>query len=681
MADCVDDRHVTCDEYLDPRCEPCFDSKKRNILVLCYCHECHQFMCSDCHVYHGKFSLAKNHFIVRGSKMPKSMADKPPKYERCDNHPSQWKDRFCCDHKELVCSTCSDTHHKTCLIKSVDDVCKTIPTSENDALCDAVKNLNDIAKSVKDAIETNLEDLAEQRNHLMQETKILHENAISKVNELFQNSQSEIAAEYKSLNEQFDENKEKIADINTRIDGEVDKTKKLKGKPFDAKLFLKAREHVQVINQIMDDFRALNQSRRLVSMSFDHSHLSKEILSASATLGSVKKEESKPDANELSDITFPQSIPTNTQPTQITTRPMGNQQSPTLPILLPAPGISGQISTKRQITPSSRPVVSLQDQIDSLDLSHHRVYNLPAKFQQPKGDMARSRSVLASVPLTQIKATKQTGYNIQAKDDNKRFLIAGMAITKNNRMLLVDRNNVKVKLFSPDMKHLFSVSVTDTPWGIAVVNDDTAVVTTEKQTLVLLNVSKTWIFWEKLSISRTVKLDYTVRGISNCKDKLAVTSPFTAPPSVKLIDQTGRVYWSVSQDQQGWRLFLQPLYVCCHDNDGTSTVVVTDCSKKTLTLLKAETGEVVTTRQLEGNKRPSGVTTDTAGNVYVCCRGTGEVSVLTGDLSEERILLTGQDGLSEGPHAIVYNQARQQLIVSSASFFENTRGIDCFQLS
>ena len=120
MADSVDVGHGTSDGYLDPHCEPCFDVKKYSVRVYGYCHECYQFMCPDCHVYHGKFPLAKDYVILRGSKMPKSIADKPPKYERCDSHPRQWKDVFCCNHKELVCSTCSDTEHKACLIKSVD---------------------------------------------------------------------------------------------------------------------------------------------------------------------------------------------------------------------------------------------------------------------------------------------------------------------------------------------------------------------------------------------------------------------------------------------------------------------------------------------------------------------------------------------------------------------------------
>ena len=98
MAYCDDDNDMTIDDYVDPRCEPCFDSKKRSIHAYCYCREYYQFMVTDCHVYHGQFPLAKDHIILRGTEMPKSLADKPPRYERCHDHPRQWKDMFCCDH-------------------------------------------------------------------------------------------------------------------------------------------------------------------------------------------------------------------------------------------------------------------------------------------------------------------------------------------------------------------------------------------------------------------------------------------------------------------------------------------------------------------------------------------------------------------------------------------------------
>ena len=103
-------------------------------------------------------------------------------------------------------------------------------------------------------------------------------------------------------------------------------------------------------------------------------------------------------------------------------------------------------------------------------------------------------------------------------------------------------------------------------------------------------------------------------------------------------------------------------------------MVVTDLWKNTLTLLKAETGEVVT-RQLGWNTWPRGVTTHMAGNVLVCNYGTGEVTVLTGDLSDETVLLTAQDGMCANPCAIVYDETRKKLIVG----YWRSSNIDCFR--
>ena len=232
---------------------------------------------------------------------------------------------------------------------------------------------------------------------------------------------------------------------------------------------------------------------------------------------------------------------------------------------------------------------------------------------------------------------------------------------------------IKLKLFSPDMKFLSSVSSPPCgPWDIAVVNDKEAVVTTDDKTLAILDISE-----RQLSIKRSVQVDTNVLGISSLKSKLLVTCPNTEPPSVKLIDQTGRVYWSVSTDQQGRQLFKYPEYVCCHDDDGTSSVIVTDWKKNTLTLLKAETGEVVTIHQQEKDKEPRDVTTDTDGNIYVCYWSTHEVSVLTGDLTKVKTLLTKRDDLCHGPRAIVYEETRRQLFVSYWVY----GSIDCFQLS
>ena len=177
----------------------------------------------------------------------------------------------------------------------------------------------------------------------------------------------------------------------------------------------------------------------------------------------------------------------------------------------------------------------------------------------------------------------------------------------------------------------------------------------------------------QISIKRTVELPFTVTGIAINKDKLVVTSP----PSVKLIDKSGQVCWSTKADQQGRNLFSCPDYVTCYDDGGSATVIISDRRKDTLTLLNADTGKVIATRQV-GWKGPEGVTTDTAGNIYVCYRRTDEVAVLSKDLSQEKVLLSKRDGLCKGPQAIAYNAVDHQLLLS---YFSEIRSvsIDCFQ--
>ena len=116
----------------------------------------------------------------------------------------------------------------------------------------------------------------------------------------------------------------------------------------------------------------------------------------------------------------------------------------------------------------------------------------------------------------------------------------------------------------------------------------------------------------------------------------------------------------------------------CYDDGGSAAVIVSDYDNHTLTVLNADTGDVITRRQVEG-KRPRGVTTDTTGNIYVCYERTDEVAVLTKDLSQEKVLLSKRDGLSSRPQAIVYNAVDHQLFVSYDSG-ESRNTVGCFKL-
>ena len=223
------------------------------------------------------------------------------------------------------------------------------------------------------------------------------------------------------------------------------------------------------------------------------------------------------------------------------------------------------------------------------------------------------------------------------------------------------------------MKLLSSLSLSDFPRDIAVLSDQEAVVTTDNESLVLLDISG-----RRMSIHSTTALSYDVRGISKYGEKLAVTSNSPKPRSVKLIDKTGRVYWSVSTDDQGQSIFNNPQYATSYIE--RNTVTVTDWGNHTLTVLNGDTGDVIKRRSVK-DKWPRGVTTGPSGNIYVCYFNTRELAVLTGDLSEERILLSQQDGLGVGPYAITYDKISGHLITSYYWFGCNSNSVDIWELS
>ena len=605
MAESTYEDHGTSGDFLDLFCDNCVEGMGPKVKVYGYCIDCFQFMCTDCHLVHSKFPVAREHTVLRGSNMPQCKADKPPKFHYCDFHPKLLKKEFCSEHKVLVCSSCSSTNHNKCSIASVDNVCNTVNNFDIDSLYIDIKALQDQARSVYSLLETNITNLAEQKKAVLEETNTIYDQIISKINKLFKDLQSNIETLYQS--KEISRQQEKIGVLVKRFESVLTESEKIYGKPIDTKLFLKIQDIVTDTGRITDEFRVSNKSLRVLSLSFKPDKAVQDLLLPSVAFGSVSTSEAKYDKDiVVKDVVFPCS----------------------------------------QYKPSKGVVVLTQQ-------------SSPPGMSRQQKQTGNSQAMGPVVPLSKIKTTKKYTHTVKLKDDKSSCYVTGLAITKNGKRIVVDYNNKKVKMFSNDMKYLCSVSVADRPWDIAVIADKDAIVTTNNNSLVTLDISGS-----QLSIKTTTQLPYCVRGISRYNDKLVVTSPYSNPASVKLIDQTGRVYWSVSADQQGQPLFNGPWYVSSPGDGISSSVIVTNWSSSTLTLLNGDIGDVITRRQLEERKGPRGVTTDSAGNGYVCYCWTSEIAVLSGDLSEEKILLSGQDGLICRPQAMVYDDEDHQLIIS-----------------
>ena len=586
----------TSDEWNDPFCDICYEADNLNIKATSFCDDCVQFMCNRCYKFHERLNATRGHNVKTGSAIPRSQADKPPRFSKCDEHPKHLKNQFCSLHKQLICSLCSPLYHKNCSTGSVEDVSKSISSSETNDLYDTISNIKRDIESSLLAVDSNIDNLNGQKRSMLKQIQELYDKMISKAKKWFDDTQSEIDTHYQSQLSVLKQNHTRINNTVSRIESSLRQIDILRSKPIDAKLFLRIQELLSDMKQYQDDFKAPICN---VQLSFVPSKQIQDFLSSSYTMGSVKLNKSK------CEITIPEIL---------------------------------------------YPVSSLQ-----------------------QSRAGKRKSARQSVALTQLKGRKLERYNVRLSDDRNDCWITGMAITNDGRRLLVDNDNWKVKLFSRDMQLLSSLSLSHPPRGIAVLSDQEAAVTTANRSLELLDISG-----RKMSINDTTRVSYDVDGISKYGEKLAVTSYSPEPASVKLIDKTGRVYWSVSTDDQGQSLFSKPRFVT--SDIERNTVTVTDYVNNTLTVLNGDTGDVIQRRSVK-DQSLAGVTTGPSGNIYICYYYEDEVAVLTEDLTEEKILLSQQDGLGVGPYAITYDKISGHLITSYNWLGCNRNSVDIWELS
>ena len=510
-----------------------------------------------------------------------------------------------------MCRQCVPLEHKNCPVDSVDNACKGVPSSEIDALYDNVGDFKTSLSSVVAKTDLNITELGKQIIDMLKEAEDLKEKSIAKIVKLCEEITSEAQSMFQTHTSNLSRGKNDLNHVIENLEGTLDDIDKMKGNTIDTKVFLKVQDILKDVERCKSDVERLRPSVMNVKMSFISDKKIEDFLLASFKMGLISLDTSQPQ------------------------------------VAISVPEISFPMSPAR-----------------SLPVTHDPSDRMPRQIARK------------TIPLSQITARKLDSYNVKLNDEEKSdCLITGIAITNNGRRLLADGDNDEIKMFSRDMPTLRSLSLSSTPWDIAVTGDREAVVSCWIETkLLILDISD-----RKINIKGTVELPFTVRGLAPYEDKLLVTTlPTPSSPSVALLDQSGTVYWSTHTDQQGQQLFYEPEYVTCSNGGGSAAVIVSDYGNETLTVLNADTGDVITRRQVKG-KGPRGVTTDTAGNIYVCYWQTDEVAVLTKDLSQENVLLFNIDGLSRGPQAIVYNAVDNQLLVSNTSD-DSRNTVDCFKL-
>ena len=199
MADSIDSisEHGTSDELVDPYCDPCYRDGSVG-RVAGYCPKCVEFYCHSCLDSHRRFSTLARHVILYGEDMPSCQADKPVKYELCETHDGEPRDRFCSDHCGIICGVCVIRQHKNCNVKPVSDVCKTLNISSEEQLFNqGAKSLLEYAKTVKQSVEDDSNNLDKEKENIVKDAKKHRDKIIQQANKSFQDFSMELTQLYK----------------------------------------------------------------------------------------------------------------------------------------------------------------------------------------------------------------------------------------------------------------------------------------------------------------------------------------------------------------------------------------------------------------------------------------------------------------------------------------------------
>ena len=250
-----------------------------------------------------------------------------------------------------------------------------------------------------------------------------------------------------------------------------------------------------------------------------------------------------------------------------------------------------------------------------------------------------------------LNLTRQGVTNVRIPSDEGPCCISGLDTTTAGQLILIDRYNSNVKLFSPDGELISSLRLYGKTCDVTIVDECTAAVSMwVSSQIVILDLGP----GGQLSVRRTISLDRRARAITCYKNNIIIAFG----DSVRMINMEGELQWSTDfHDEQ---LFVMAEDLTVRSGFGPATVVVPDSNKHTITVLDADSGKLIKVCDVEG-REPMGITGDNYGTVYVLYHRTREIGVWSGEMVERYRTTLGQ--LDCRPITICYSTRRQELTV------------------
>ena len=304
-TDSVDGKSSSIHIASDPYCELCFENKGGKVTVHCFCKECNLCLCTSCHDVHKQVPSLQRHQILRGQRMPRSLADKPIKYPDCELHIGNINDRYCREHHEMLCSECLKQNHQRCHVDTITDLCKILGTDDIKSFTAVVDDFKLIAQHTLSKLQKNISDLTKERENEIKRAEQAKQDMIQKANEMFNETVSGITKHYHN---KVVEIKSHIGGLNDELHdlGEIiNKLNRKASIKFDPNLFIQMQQIVNTTQTCKREIDDMISEIKTTNISFSFSKEISDFL-ACKSFGDVQEISSPLSiTDDVGDIFFP----------------------------------------------------------------------------------------------------------------------------------------------------------------------------------------------------------------------------------------------------------------------------------------------------------------------------------------------------------------------------------------
>ena len=271
------------------------------------------------------------------------------------------------------------------------------------------------------------------------------------------------------------------------------------------------------------------------------------------------------------------------------------------------------------------------------------------------------------ITSTSVKPVKPT-YNLSGKhthetgdfcgrlaEDVNDCWFTGAVFMPDGRILLADRTNRKLKMFTDNFRPITDTSLSSRPWDVTLVSEKEVAITLPAECRIqFISVGDS-----SLIVTRVISTDEPCFGLHYTKGKIFTVTYDGNPPNLKVLSPEGQELTYVCVDDDGFPLFAKPVYVTCN-SDG-SQIYVSDERLGCIVNLR-ECGELNYTYSAMDLGHIAGMALDNEGNIYASGNTSNCVHVLSPNGEYVRVLVTGEDVTF--PRALAFHPRGKMLLVT-----------------